>query len=135
MKYVYAVKVHYKSEIWCYNLDKLGNCWKEFSVFILSNEIFVSITESKLSTQWLLIYLFTIYFKTMMLHINKDKQTYLNFKSNFPSIRPCFSFVYSSPSHPTLIVFTSFKSAARGLFQFLTLQWMRVKGGSPLLFF
>jgi len=94
----------------------------------MSNEIFVSITESKLSTQWLLMFLFTIYLKTMMLHINKDKQTYLNFKSNFPSIRPCFSFVYSPPSQPTLIVFTSFKSAARGLFQFLTLQWDEREG-------
>lgn len=81
--------------------------------------VFVSITESKVSTQWPLMFLFTIYLKTTILRINKDKQTYLNFKSNFPYIRSCFSFVYSSPSRPTLIVFTSFKSVARGLFQFL----------------
>lgn len=61
-----------------------------------------------------LMFLFTIYLKTMMPCINNSKQTYLNFKSNFP-LRPCFSFVYSSPSRPSLIVFTSFKSAARGL--------------------
>lgn len=77
------------------------------------------------------VFIYNIFKNNDMLHINNDNQTYLNFKSNFPSIRPCFSFVYSPPSRPTLIVFTSFKSAARGLFQFLTLQWDEWEGEPP----